>query len=363
MSFELKQYIKPDFKEKSFLEAPDSKIASVEKDGVAPDDFHATSIFPEYFKVNGEWLCATSSRMDCVPVLEEGKILAKEIRRLKKGDKVIIGRSEDGKEGIYVHHNGFMENDNVADPFAFRKNRSRETSFSKEYDEISELLKYEKDNGNILWVLGPALSFDRNAREAFAALVNNGYVDGVCAGNALATHDLEAAYLHTALGQNIYTQENVHNGHYHHLETINKVREDGSIKEFIKNRNIDNGIMWALENNDIPYVLAGSIRDDGPLPEVTADVYEVQDRMRKLTDQATTVICLATMLHTIAIGNMTPSYRVMDDGNLRQVYFYVVDISEFMTNKLVDRGSLSSRSIITNVQDFVVKVAKNLGVN
>ncbi|MBR5340628.1 MAG: hypothetical protein IK151_01735 [Erysipelotrichaceae bacterium] len=362
MSFELKPYRKPDFNEKKFIEAPDVKIVCVEKDGVVPDDFHATSIFPEYFKVNGEWLCATQSRMDCVPVLEEGKILSKEARSVKKGDKVIIGRSEDCEDGIYVHNNGFADNTSAVDPFAFRKNRSRETSFSKEYDEICELLKYERDNGNILWVLGPALSFDRNARDAFAALVNNGYVDGVCAGNALATHDLEAAYLHTALGQNIYTQENVHNGHYHHLETINKVRGDGSIKEFIKNKNIDNGIMWALEKNDIPYVLAGSIRDDGPLPEVTGNVYEAQDRMRKLTDQATTVICLATMLHTIAIGNMTPSYRVMKDGNIRQIYFYVVDISEFMVNKLADRGSLSSRSIITNVQDFVAKVGKGLEV-
>jgi len=109
-------------------------------------------------------------------------------------------------------------------------------------------------------------------------------------------------------------------------------------------------------------VLAGSIRDDGPLPGVYGNVYEAQDRMRDCIRKATTVICMATMLHTIAAGNMTPSYRVMPDGRVRQVYFYCVDISEFMVNKLTDRGSLSSRGIVTNVQDFIVNIAKGLGL-
>ena len=109
-------------------------------------------------------------------------------------------------------------------------------------------------------------------------------------------------------------------------------------------------------------MLTGSIRDDGPLPEVYADVYQGQDAMRAQISKATTIICMATALHSIAAGNMTPSFRVMPDGTIRQVYFYCVDISEFAVNKLGDRGSLSARSIVTNVQDFVVNVAKGLGV-
>ena len=123
---------------------------------------------------------------------------------------------------------------------------------------------------------------------------------------------------------------------------------------------MDNGIIYSCEKCGVPYVLGGSIRDDGPLPPVYGNVYEAQDAMRSHLRTATTVICMATMLHTIASGNMTPSYRVTADGTIREVYFYCVDVSEFAINKLGDRGSLSARGIVTNVQDFVVLLQKNL---
>ena len=208
--------------------------------------------------------------------------------------------------------------------------------------------------------MGPAFTFDFDARDAFSRLIQNGYVHAVMAGNALATHDLEAAYLNTALGQNIYTQESQPLGHYNHLDTINRVRHYGSIKNFIEGENINNGIIYNCEKYNVPYVLAGSIRDDGPLPCVYADVYEAQNAMRDQVRNATTVICMATTLHTIATGNMTPSYRVLSDGTIRQVYFYCVDIAEFAVNKLSDRGSLSARGIVTNVQDFIVNLSKEL---
>ena len=112
----------------------------------------------------------------------------------------------------------------------------------------------------------------------------------------------------------------------------------------------------------MPYVLAGSIRDDGPLPPVIGNAYDAQDAMRAQVRNATTVICMATMLHSIAVGNMTPSYRVMPDGTVRQVYFYCIDISEFTANKLGDRGSLSAKGIVTNVQDFIVTLSNGLGL-
>lgn len=362
MSFTLDKYYPPEFEVAALKAAPDAKLAPAPKDGVAPDGFHAMSIFPEYFKVGGEWLLAEESRMDCVPVLNGGKVEVVEFRLLKKGDLVFCGRSEDGSEGIYVHADGFRENKAETETFAFRQGHSRETAFSRDYDELYEILRHDRDNGKIVWVMGPAFSFDHDARNAFSRIIAGGYAHAVLAGNALATHDLEGAYLGTALGQNIYTGVNQPLGHYNHLDTINKARRYGSIRGFIDGEGLDDGIICALEKRGVPYVLAGSIRDDGPLPPVFGDVYAAQDAMRAQIRDATTVICMATMLHSIAVGNMTPSFRVTKDGEVRKVYFYCVDISEFTVNKLTDRGSLSSRGIVTNAQDFIVNIANGLGV-
>ncbi len=358
--FQLRKFITPDFAAMGLDTAPDCALVPAPKDTVAPEGYHALSIFPEYFRVEGKWLLAEESRMDCVAVYEGGIIHVREFRRLKKGDLVVVGRTEDGSEGIYVYADGFGERNEKGDLFAFRQGRSRETAFSRDYDELYELLRHEREHGKVVWVLGPAFTFDSDARNAFAKLVKDGYVHALLAGNALATHDLEAAYLRTALGQDIYTQEAMPMGHYNHLDTINRVKYHGSIESFIEKEGIDNGIIHACVQKNVPYVLAGSIRDDGPLPPVYGNVYEAQDAMRDQVRGATTVICMATALHTIATGNMTPSYRVLKDGTVRQVYFYCVDIAEFTVNKLSDRGSLSARGIVTNVQDFIVHLSKAL---
>ena len=360
MTLKLREYTEPDFTSLAFSDCPDCTLEKAPKDKVAPFDYHAMSIFPEYFKVNGQWLLAKESRMDCVAIYENNEIKVTEFRNIKKDDLVVCGRSEDGSQGIYLHANGFNEADSDKDVFAFRQNRSRETAFSKDYDELYDVLRHDKDNGKIIWVLGPAVAFDKDSKDAFSKLIDNGYVHALLAGNALATHDLEGSYLKTALGQDIYTQESVPNGHYNHLDTLNRVRYYGDIKTFLEKENINDGIVYSLEKNNIPYVLGGSIRDDGPLPIVYGDVYEAQEAMRNEIREATTVICIATMLHSIAVGNMTPSYRIDRNGKMRQVYFYCVDISEFTANKLADRGSLSAKSIITNAQDFIVNVAKGL---
>ena len=360
MAFELRKYTAPDFTEQKFADAPNCRMEEAPKDGVAPFDFHALSIYPEYFKVDGEWHLLEQSRMDTVPVWDGSKMHSVEARRLRKGDKVVCGRTENCEEGIFMHAFGFDEGKGAADTFAFRTGRSRETAFSKDIDEIAELLKYEKENGYVVWVLGPAFAFDIRARKALVSIIENGYADAIIAGNALATHDLEGAYLNTALGQNIYTQENVPNGHYNHLDLLNRVRAAGSIEEFLKQENLDDGIIAAAQRNNVPIVLGASIRDDGPLPEVYANCYEAQNAMREHVSKATTVITLATMLHSIAVGNMTPSFRVLEDGTVRQTYFYICDMSEFVINKLADRGSLSSKGIVCNVHDFICNVADGL---
>ena len=363
--FQMPKYREPDFTREKFTEAPDACWETVTVQGVAPENYHSTSMYPEYFKINGKWLLAKESRMDSSVVLaDDGELKVVENRNLEVGDRVIIGRTENAEQGIYLHSTGFEdpEKDHASDQFTFRQGRSRETSFARDYDRLFELLRYEKEHGNILWVMGPAFAFDADARRAMQVMVENGYVDGLMAGNALATHDLEGAMFHTALGQDIYTQKSQPNGHYNHLDVINRVRKSGSIARFVDDYSIDNGIMYSCVKNQVPFVLTGSIRDDGPLPEVIGNAYEGQTAMRGMVKKATTVICLATMLHTIATGNMTPSYRVLADGTVRPVFLYTVDADEFVVNKLLDRGSLAATTIVTNVQDFIMIVAKGLGL-
>ena len=359
------KFTHPDFTQELFVNAPNAKYEPAEKDGVVPENFHSTSMYPEYFKIDGEWKLAEESRMDsCVVLCDDGHLAVVEARNIKKGDKVLIGRTERCEDGIFMHCHGFEEpGEKLDDQFVFRQGRSRETSYARDYDKLFELLKYEKENGGkVVWVMGPAFAFDADARAAMQALVENGYAQGVLAGNALATHDLEGALLHTALGQDIYTQESQPNGHYNHLDVLNKVRRSGSIPQFIEDYKLDDGIICSCVKHNVPFVLAGSIRDDGPLPEVIGNVYDAADAMRGLVRNATTVICMATMLHTIATGNMTPSFRMLEDGTIRPVYLYTIDIDEFVVNKLLDRGSLSATTMVTNVQDFITLVAKGLGV-
>ena len=360
MSFTLPNYKKPDFKSSQFLKCPDATMRYVEKQGDAPENFHATSIYPEYFKLIGQWKLLQHSRMDCVVVVgADGQLEVKEFRRLQVGEKVIVGRTEDGSEGIYIYTKGFGKHCAAAAAFSFRQGRSRETSYSKDYDLMYERLRFDKDNGYIVWVLGPAVVFDSDSKKAMIALIEHGYVDAILAGNALATHDLEGAVLKTALGQDIYTQESVADGHYHHIDIINQAKKFATLTQFIKERNIDGSVIAACVRHEVPVVLAGSIRDDGPLPGVIANVYEAQDAMRRHTQKATTVVCLATQLHSIATGNMTPSYQVIHD-QVRPVFIYNVDISEFAVNKLRDRGTLEVTSIVTNVQDFLVNLQRNV---
>lgn len=165
--FQLRPYFPPDFSEQRFQNAPDAVCVPAPFDGVAPEHYHAMSIFPEYFKVNGQWLLAEESRMDCVAVYENGRIIVREFRLLRKGDLVFTGRTEDATDGIYVHPNGFREEEKEKETFAFRQNRSRETAFSRDYDELYDLLRHERDHGKIVWVMGPAFAFDHDARAAW----------------------------------------------------------------------------------------------------------------------------------------------------------------------------------------------------
>ena len=365
MEFRLNKYIEPDFSQELFADAPDCTLVMAPHAKAAPKNFHATSIYPEYFKVNGEWHLAKDIRMDACAVWDGKEIKVVEFRNIKEGDMVVVGRSEDASEGIYVHAECFEkeECDSASNVFSFRRSRNRETSFTYDYERIVSLLKHEKENGGyVVWILGPACSFDITAREIMGKLIAEGYCQVILAGNALATHDLEGAYLGTALGCDIRNQKLHDMGHYNHMDTINAINTYGSIPAFIEGEGIDNGIIYNCVKHNVPFVLNGSIRDDGPLPEVFEHAYAGQDMIRSHIRKATTVIGMATMLHTIAAGNMTPTYRVLEDGTIRPVFFYMVDSSDFVASKLGDRGSLSAKSIVTNVQDFMKNIGAGLGL-
>ena len=365
MSFKLAKYIHPDFTQQKFVNAPDCQLMKAPRAKAAPKGFHATSIYPEYFKINGEWHLAEDSRMDAVPVWDGEKIHVVEFRNVKEGDLVVVGRTEDCSEGIYVHADCWESEDTekVKDTFAFRQSRNRETSFTQDYKDLVELLKHEKENnGYVVWVLGPACSFDVEARRVMGELIAQGYCQAVLAGNALATHDLEGGYLGTALGCDIENQKLHYMGHYNHLDTINAINTHGGIAKFIEEEGITSGVIYNCVKHNVPFVLNGSIRDDGPLPEVYENNYIGQDTIRSHVRKATTVIGMATVLHTISAGNMTPTYRVLEDGTIRPLFFYMVDTSDFAASKLGDRGSLSAKGIVTNVQDFMRNLSTGLGL-
>jgi len=360
-TFALPPYRPPDFEAPSLLCAPIAKHAPAPADGILPENFHATSNLPEYVQLSrGRWVLCPESRMDAAIVVHGHELRVVEPRDVRKGEPVVVGRTENGEEGILVHADGFGPPAGCSDKFQFNIRRTRESPFSRDYDSLYDLLRYERENGGVIvWVLGPAVAFDKDSRDAMVDLIRNGYCQALLAGNALATHDLEAAVFGTGLGQDIYHQRQHPLGHYNHLDVLNRARRHNSLGDAVKSMGIEDGIMASCLTQGVPVVLAGSIRDDGPLPDVTADAYESQRRMRACARRATTAIAVATQLHAIAFGNMLPSYQITPDG-VRPVYFYIVDMSEFAVDKLANRGSMQATGITTNAQDFMVNVRRAL---
>lgn len=356
MAFVLPEFHGPDFSLPELSRAPIARFEPSPLDGVVPEGFHATSNHPEYVRLETGWKLVPESRMDAVIVRKQDRLDVVEARRVRAGDLVALGRTESGEDGIYVHTAGFSEAEGSSDKFSFRTRGTRETPFSRSYDDLYDLLRHERDHGYIVWVAGPAVVFDKDSRDSFRELIEAGYCQALLAGNAVATHDLEAGYFGTGLGQDVYSQKLVPGGHYHHLDVLNRVRRSGSITRALADAPGSDGVMAACVRRGVPFVLCGSIRDDGPLPEVIADVYAAQDAMREHARRATTVITLATQLHSIAFGNMVPSYRVTEEGVVRPVYLTIVDITEFSADKLANRGSAQAMPIVTNVQDFMINL-------
>lgn len=346
-------YIAPDFTASHLVKAPPARTALVERDGVLPDGFFATTNLPTYVKnPDGTWVLPKEPRMDGVLVRRpDGTWWVREGRRVVKGDHVVVGLAEDGSEGVLVYASGFRGEKGAEGEFHFMSSTvSREKPI--DYAHIARMLVAEKRRGGYtLWVTGPALVHSR-ARDNLVWFIRNGYVQALLAGNAVAVHDIEAAIVGTTLGMT-GEGEPTAGGHSAHMRAINAVRRAGSIKAAVEQGIITEGIMHACVVEEVPYVLGGSIRDDGPLPDVYTDAVQAQDAMRAQAVKATMAVMIATALHSIAVGNMLPAYYEDPQRGMQELPTICVDASEFLVSKLKDRGTHQAVGVVTNAQDFM----------
>jgi lysine-ketoglutarate reductase/saccharopine dehydrogenase-like protein (TIGR00300 family) len=341
----------PDFSHARYAEYPDARFVAAPADGVLPEGFFSTTNLPTFVRVKGQWIAPRQPRMDSGLVLDaNGVVWVREGRRLDRGDLVAVGDKEDGSQGIFVQTQ-LIPAGTTEDAFTFMSSKvSREKPI--DYATMARLLLEEKERGGYpIWVTGPALVHSR-ARGDMSWFIANGYVGALLAGNAVAVHDIEASMFGTTLGMT-NSGEITQAGHGLHMRAINRVRAAGSIASAVEQGIITDGIMFECVRHNVPFVLTGSIRDDGPLPDVITDAVAAQDAMRQHAIKATMAILVATALHAIATGNMLPAFVAQDDGNMRELTTICVDSSEFVVSKLKDRGTHQAFGVVTNAQDFM----------
>lgn len=334
--------------EPKFTHPAEVRFGGIVKNGCFPDAAYLTTNQIEFFYSEGEWCLPEQPRMDGVVRRGLKRLQVVEMNKLGQGDSIALGSSEDGSEGIYV--TTIEQATDKSGSFGFMK-----TDVSRErrvdYSRLANLLKDAKEEeGKIIWVLGPAVAH-AGGIDSMEWLIKEQYVGALFGGNAIAAHDIEHAMYGTSLGLGDNSQA-VKNGHRKHLEAVNAVRTAGSIEKAVKKGLINKGIMYACVRNAVPFVLAGSIRDDGPLPDTITDTLRSQDAMRVHTINASCVVMLATALHSIATGNMTPTYRVVGD-EIRPIPIICVDNDEFTVAKLADRGTSQAYPAIANARDFL----------
>jgi len=321
----------------SISEIKEVDIEKSPNDKVAPEGFYSTTNHITHVLHNGDWIVVEDIEMDCMIVINDNKAFCKPISDLKKGDLIVVGH-----EGIKV--TPLQRSRGKKSTFEFMNSdvSSEKPLLSIVSNIASEIKEIKEKGGKIAVVGGPAIVHTGSA-DILASLIKNGTIDVLLAGNALATHDIEGAIFGTSLGVDLKSGEIVSHGHTHHMRAINKINNSGSIKEAVEDGTLKSGIMYECVKNNVPFVLAGSIRDDGPLPDVITDVVDSQKIMRKYAQEVDMVIMIATMLHSIAVGNLLPS----------KVKSVCVDINPATVTKLSDRGSAQVVSIVTDIGAFL----------
>lgn len=315
------------------------KLKPSSKDRTLPSDFYSTTNHPTSIRYQGQWVLVDDIEMDCMIVVntDSNKASCVPIGRIREGDLVVVGREgikveppqrPRGKKGVFE----FMSSEASSE-------KPLQSIIKKIATEIREI---KEKGGKIGVVSGPAV-VHTGSGPILAKMIREGLIDVVFAGNALATHDIESALYGTSLGTCIKTGDAVTRGHRHHINAINEINKAGSIKEAVELGVLKEGVMYECVKNNVPFVLAGSIRDDGPLPDVITDIIEAQDEMRKYVQDVDMMIMISTMLHSIATGNILPSH----------VKSICVDINPATVTKLADRGSAQVVGIVTDVGAFL----------
>lgn len=320
----------------------DAALAPADADGVFPEGFYATTNLETFVRVAGDWVPVEHPEMDCGIRVDPhaGRAETVAMGDVRAGELYVTGH-----KGIRVLP---LERPRESQPFEFMASAvSSEKPKAQIVHEVARLLRHVRDEGRLtIAVVGPAV-VHTGAAPSLARLIEAGYVGAVFGGNAVATHDIEANLYGTSLGIDLKEGTPVPGGHEHHLRAINTIRRCGGIAAAVEQGVLTGGLMHTLVTTGTPFVLAGSIRDDGPLPEVITDVVAAQKAMRAYAQRAAACLMLSTMLHSIAVGNLLPA-------SVRTV---CADINPAVVTKLADRGSFQAIGIVTDVGLFVEQLA------
>ena len=320
-------------------------VREVAQDGVFPDDFYSTTNLETVVRIGATWVPVEQPEMDCGLVVVGDRVRTVPVSDVRAGDVVVCGAG--GVKVVLPQR----EHSKDGESFGFMSSTvSSEKPQSLLLRQIAQQMREVKaEGGKVLWVGGPAV-VHTGAAPAMVALVEAGYVDVLFAGNALATHDIEASLYGTSLGVDLAAGKGVEHGHEHHIRAINQIRKAGSIKAAVDAGVLTSGVMHAMVRHDKAFVLVGSVRDDGPLPDVYTDVIEGQRAMRAQLPGVGFAIMVATMLHSIATGNILPA----------SVPLVSVDINPATVTKLADRGSAQAVGIVTDIGLFLEGLAREL---
>ena len=325
------------------LAETDVIVRPADKDGCAPEDFYSTTNHRTVVRHEGRWIEVGRQRMDAVIIVEGGTATCRKLRDVRRGDPIVCGN-----DGIRVVPE-FRERDRHG--FAFMTNEiSSERRVEVSIAKIAAMMRdIRRDNGKIVFVMGP-VAVHTGGTAYFSDIVRKGYVSAVLSGNALAVHDIEHALFGTSLGVDLEAGSPVKEGHRNHMRAINFVNRAGGIRAAVDGGVLKSGIMYELVRHDVPYVLAGSIRDDGPLADTEMDLVKAQERYAAELTDAKLVLMLSTMLHGIGVGNMLPAW----------VKVICVDINPAVVTKLADRGSSQTIGLVTDVGLFLQQLAAKL---
>lgn len=323
----------------------DCTMIAADLDGAFPDGFYCSTNFRTQVRLGGDWIDVNDQEMDCGIVVENKDARSIPMTDVQKGQKIVVGL-----KGVRVFPE---EIERRTDLFEFMASPvSSEKPKGATVREIAAAMRRTREaNQKILAVLGPAV-VHTGGSDCVSRLIRGGYLDVLFAGNALATHDMEQAFFGTSLGVSLDRGLPAHEGHEHHLRTINTIRRLGGIAKAVEAGRLKSGIMYECVQTKVPFVLAGSIRDDGPLPEVITDVLKSQAEMRRHVPGVGFCLMVATTLHSIAVGNLLPAW----------VKVACVDINPATVTKLMDRGSTQTIGIVSDAEPFLRALVGELGI-